>query len=269
MSVSVAQLRQDLEKQRPGASRHVDERDVLCKEAGLSEFMFGAERVETSLEWDPFQVGVGTEALLAATLLGTWTAFEAIATDLWVAAVNDRPMTLGVNAIMAPRSSGLESRRAGDADDVSSHSLSLDVLREFRFDLKNQIGTMLWRKRKFDFNTVSGVQQAYTAAFCERDKKGNNRGVHKDIKDAFSESAFADISVLEAIRHVLIHRGGMADKPFVERVKRHPHLSKIEERERIEVDGQMVRTYTSAVCAGAARLVRGLDAWFEREDAAN
>ncbi len=37
---------------------------------------------------------VGVESLLHAALLGTWTAFESLSTDLWITAVDSRPKTL-------------------------------------------------------------------------------------------------------------------------------------------------------------------------------
>ena len=49
---------------------------------------------------------VGEDAILSlmsALLIGSWTAFESLASDLWVAACNCRPMSLGVKALLAQK----------------------------------------------------------------------------------------------------------------------------------------------------------------------
>ena len=48
-------------------------------------------------------VSEGIKGLLSGVLVGSWTAFETLATDVWVEAVNQRPMSSGVSAWMSPQ----------------------------------------------------------------------------------------------------------------------------------------------------------------------
>ena len=195
---------------------------------------------------------LGALSLLSAMTTGAWTAYESLATDLWIAAVNLRPNDLGVNALLA------KENAKGEAEPTP---FSLNILRKYKFDLANSLGTMIWRERKFNFNALDGIKNAYFSTFCIRDNKGNRRGVPEEVKSWFPSSASADLAILEAIRHSLVHRGGLPDPSFRERVKGCPVLKDLNDGDRIPLNGVMVSTHIKCVLEQTKMLLEGVDKW--------
>jgi hypothetical protein len=204
-------------------------------------------------------------AVLGAGVVGAWTAFEVAATDIWITAVNARPMSLGVSAMQAQTVRGsMKAESPSDApQSKSKHVQGIDffaLLQEYEFDLKDRIGSMLWSKRKFDFNSFSGIQDAYFSTFAVRRKEGKTV-TSPEIKDKwFPKATRQTLYNLECTRHALVHRGGRADGPFLKRI-RHPKLSALTEGSTIEIDGTIVMAYMIAVVESVEALFIGVDNW--------
>ena len=115
----------------------------------------GREHLELVMKQD-VAVRSSVQTLLYAGALYGWAMFESLAKDLWVAAVNARPVELGQQALQ---------RLPGDRADggISSKSISLGQLAARGFDLRNCLGPML--AEKYDFTSNNGMRQAYVAAF--------------------------------------------------------------------------------------------------------
>jgi hypothetical protein len=94
------------------------------------------------------------EAHLASLIIGSWVVFETLATDLWVAAVNIRPMSLSIAAL----ESSTVKREARITDDTigkkKPNPIFLDILKKYRFNLSDSMGTMLWRQEMVSFGSL-------------------------------------------------------------------------------------------------------------------
>jgi hypothetical protein len=134
------------------------------------------------------------QVLYSAGVSGSWTALECVATDLWVTALNEEPMTLAQTAI-----SSLEGQEPGD---LTSKQIPVGLAARHGFDLRRCLGTVL--KSKFDFTGVSGIQRAYKVFIPN---------------DEFIEKVLAqpELGELEATRHVIVHRAGRVDEEFLRR----------------------------------------------------
>ena len=62
-------------------------------------------------------------------------------------------------------------------------------------------------------------------------------------------------------RHVLVHRGGVVDGSFVSRVKKHPHLSKLKENERLNFDGVFASQAAEVALVCGLTLLDHVDDW--------
>jgi hypothetical protein len=203
---------------------------------------------------------LGIETVLSGVVTGTWTAFETLATDLWVTAVNARPMTLGTNAYLAPKRDLVDT----DTRDKLG-SLSIDILRQYGFNLGSSMGTMMHEKRIATFNTLDDIRNAYAQAFCIR--RNGTRSPLPEVKNWFSGPDYEKLRVLEALRHVLVHRGGRADKAFLDRVEDKAQVFSVSKREDIVVlDGAIVRDYCNAGVKRALVLLRGVDIWLQKPE---
>lgn len=207
---------------------------------------------------------VGEDAILSlmsALLIGSWTAFESLASDLWVAACNCRPMSLGVKALLAQKGRqqvgeplhpttteqrGQQGKKKRDAHD----SIKLDVLRRHKFNLQDKLGTIVSRSRKFTFSNIDGIGYAY-------------RMVFGDYLKGFFET-YADMPALEAIRHVLVHRAGEIDQSFISNVENIPVFSHYKLNDRLQMEGEMVRKYVTAGIDCADHLLWKVDEWLTK-----
>ena len=131
------------------------------------------------------------QVLYSAGVSGSWTALECLATDLWVTALNEEPLTLAQTAI-----SSLEGQEPGE---LTSKQIPVGLAARHGFDLRHCLGTVL--RPKFDFTGVSGIQKAYKV-FAPN--------------DGFIEEVLAqpELSDLEATRHVIVHRAGKVDEEY-------------------------------------------------------
>jgi hypothetical protein len=99
----------------------------------------------------------GPEAWLSSQIIATWTAFEAMAGDLWEAALNAKPATL---AKLEGRNPSAKSRLGDDP-----RRIRLDHLYRYSFDLSNRMGSIFVEDKRYSFDRLDGIREAYQDAF--------------------------------------------------------------------------------------------------------
>ena len=195
-----------------------------------------AHHLFTLLDEHP-EMKAGYRTLLTSATAGAWTAVECLATDVWVASLNARPMSLAMRAVAAEASGEL-------IDGLSGKQISVGLLAKHGFDLRACMGTVL--KPKFDLTSLSKIKKAYVAAF-EKDKALD------EALDGY------DLDLLEASRHLIVHRGGLVDEEFQKRVRNvgvaHPVGA------LLPLDGPMVGRLANAAIAAGCRLLVFVDEW--------
>jgi hypothetical protein len=196
----------------------------------------------------------GLEALYSSAMVQLWTAYEALATDLWVEAVNLRPRPLAV------RAAGSDVRGEEPSEVVArdrGKNLPVKLLQKYGFDVSRVMGTVLKETRKFDFNSLTGLRDAFAAVFGDEVKKTHFQGEDHDL-----------MSWLEAVRNVIAHRGGRADETFVSRVKRAPPpLSELKEGDQLSLDGAVVARFGEASVRASLALLQYVDQWLTANSA--
>lgn len=131
--------------------------------------------------------------LFSSGLTAAWTALESALADTWIQSINLRPLQLGKNV-----SQKIASDRTASGTD---HILSFSALARYDFNLAGRLGSVL--SRKFDFTSLSGMRAAYTAAFNK----------DKTLLDIFGDP---QLKRLQAYRHCIIHKAGIADEAFLQ-----------------------------------------------------
>jgi hypothetical protein len=183
----------------------------------------------------------GPEAWMASQIIATWTAFEALAEDLWVAALNLKP------AILA-KLKGKKSSRPKDTDDPKR--IRLDSIFRYDFDIAHKMGTIFLEENRYAFDSLKGIREAY--------------------KDAFSEDADAVLKLIDSksldamslVRNNLVHNGGIID----ERTRRQSSdlptpLSGLSVGEPILLDGEIVSVLNGPVIENGRDLLVAVDSW--------
>lgn len=146
-----------------------------------------------------------------SALVAAWSSLEAYSEDLWVAALNQAGPNLRKRAFLA----AAHADQVGDSiPGLGQRQVELRLLAEYDFDLRSCLGRLL--RKKFSFKTVDGILDAYKVTFGDR--------------ELFSEPE--PLKLLEATRHVIVHRGGFIDQEYIDRVG----LADAKPGEPIEVD---------------------------------
>lgn len=128
--------------------------------------------------------------LLTFATSGLWTAFECVASDAWISAVNARPTRLGQR--------GLKAEPAREQPEgIKGKSIEIGLLARHGYDLRACLGTVL--ESKFDFTGVAGIRNAYSTVF----------GDEQSLKEALNND---ELGFLEVCRHVITHSAGVIDR---------------------------------------------------------
>jgi hypothetical protein len=179
------------------------------------------------------------QATMSAMLIGLWTAFESLAQDTWINAVNTCPSPLADN-IMSAQDSALKTGN-------QSKSFSYSHFIGSGYDFRQSMGNLLFAEKKVDFQQLKTIRAAYKAAFAGH------------LEPIF-EQHHLELFRLEAVRNLFVHKGGIIDGKFVERMGNEPVL-----REKIgqplSVSGEYVAHKANVASVCSTQLIQAVDKW--------
>jgi len=176
--------------------------------------------------------GLGLHAILTAQVIGVWTACEVLFGDLWEKALNCHPKKLAQLEGM-----GISKQQAP--------TIPLWALGNNGFDVSKCMGTLL--RDKVTFTSIGAAADAYKKAFPD---------------DAVNSVMASDsLKHLAALRNVLVHKSGKADKEFKDAVASHPAMSIIAIGETIKVSAEIVQATVAPAIEATLELIRAVDNW--------
>jgi hypothetical protein len=193
----------------------------------------------------------GAEAWLAAQITGTWTAFEAMAEDLWETALNTKPKWLaGLSGEdRLNRRQQKETLHGANRHGDEDKKVDLEWLQRNGYDLSKCMGTV--HKRRYKFDSLTGIRKAFAEAFS---------------KDRAAIDAILADKVLDAlalVRNNLVHSGGIVDEEIIRRAGDLPtelHRT-ITIGTPILLDGELVSQLVGPVLKCGHDLVVAVDDW--------
>ena len=177
---------------------------------------------------DPAREGV--EAVLAAMVMASYAAFETLAADLWVEAVN-RHNSLATNWM----------------EKNSEKQIPGAVLASYEFNVSSYMGTILHSTKKVSFESLNDIRNLYRQAF-----KGA-------MDDAFEP--IDDLVKAEKTRHLFAHRGGLVDRKFKDQMKDYPEYTSAVIGERLRLTGPVTGSYVAACAKCGVALLKAIDNW--------
>jgi hypothetical protein len=157
-----------------------------------------------------------------AIVILSWTAFETVAEDLWEAAVNARPYQLARGTVQ------------------------VDKLKFLKFDT-SKMGTIL--KKPSQFRRLETTRQFYEETF-----KDQLRPI-KDILDR------PELQYTAAVRHLLIHKGGIIDKDYLKDIEDVPGAFTSAEGTPFPLTGKVAYDRSQAALQSAADLLNVVHTW--------
>jgi hypothetical protein len=193
-----------------------------------------SEEFETELDRWTLVPGVrsAVRSLLLAVVSASWTVFETLLTDMWVAVLNCHPVPLAQRALEAPSF-------AGPDEVLSAKQVSVGLLAKYSFDLRNCLGDIL--KSKFDFTSVSGIHKAY-------------KTILGDSEELRKATGTIELKELEAVRHLIVHRAGIVDEEYRKRTN-----SPLSSGTALPIDGITASRWASAGISSGCNMVRLVD----------
>ncbi|QEL16352.1 hypothetical protein [Limnoglobus roseus] len=200
---------------------------------------------------DSLNCSDGFRAIKAGAVAGIWTAFEILASDLWVEALNSHPAELadlaGKNPKAMPRdreplpATATRNPRGPNEERL----LRVDYLRLHGYNLSRSMGTIL--SEKYNFQTLDGMREAYVRAFCES---------HSGVREAILHPS---VKALAETRHAITHKAGKADPKFM---MAHGHCAELssafpnaESGKLLDISGEVVAKLTKPVVEQAIKLL--------------
>ena len=181
---------------------------------------------------------VGFEGVLTGSIVGTWTAIEALAGDLWEAALNAEPEILSKLNGQVRR-----EKRKNESD----KQLDLTYVHRYKYSMRNVMGTIL--RKRFAFTFLDGIVEAYEAAFS---KDGTA------VLDVIKDRALFRLS---CVRNVIVHRGGLVDEEFHHKMKKEARFSGPQIGEAITIDGEATNELIGPAVRCGVRLIEEVDQW--------
>jgi hypothetical protein len=191
------------------------------------------------------------ESILSAMIISAWTAFEVLAGDLWVAALNSRPRLgfAAINADPAPIPGESEPERRKRA----RITMPSELLLKPGFDHTKSMGTVL--REKFVFTNRHSTEEAYSKVF-KRDRA--------KIESVFGEQR---LNWLAELRHVIVHKAALADDDFLRGTSTHPVFRQLHESDEVPIDGTIVAELATAAITQGIALLDFVDQWLKNNPA--
>lgn len=198
------------------------------------------------------------ENLMELQVVACWTAFETLASDLWVAAINENPSLATLRGTPSRIAKGKrkkpESNESQLLNDLEKSISLADISRLTRgsFDIQKQMGSIL--KSRFKFSSLDGIRRAYSSAFSEKEKCARS----DDIDISLSDQA---LDALSAVRNLIVHKAGIVDAVYLDDIKSAPNAPHLAEGSRLGINGDMVCNLIQPVMTCCVNLIRSVDTW--------
>lgn len=177
------------------------------------------------------------EAILFSVVVESWMAFETLAADLWFTALDHGPAELRKRTLLKAKKF---KSPEGDEETFSVREEELP-------DPGKLLGSFLKEADKISFQKLRLIVFWYKTAFGTK-----SENLFKEVSDGY-------IFALSAVRNVIIHKAGQADKKYITSVKSFPELSRVAQNKFIHLDGEIARKLSNAAISLGHRLLLFVD----------
>lgn len=194
----------------------------------------GIQYIEKMLEMNQ-GMQLSIDALFASIVVSSWTAFECLASDAWVKAVNNGPKEWRIKV----NDSRHVKLKPGEPEDEKP-DLKIDPLEDYAGSLREA--------GRVSFQRLSTIKRNYSIIF---DKP--------TMRMLFDDAAGGYIAALSQVRNILAHKAGVADGEFEKKTKTFPELSVFKEKNPVLLDGEIVKKLRNAALIVGEGLIRFID----------
>lgn len=203
--------------------------------------LVGRANLHTLIQWTKPSSEDAVQANMSAMIIGLWTAFEALLQDMWIVAVNLKPLPLAHRVM----------NEKDDKANTQNKTLSISELGYAKFDLRDKMGTILERKGAATFEQFKSARKAYKIAF---------EGLFEPIFSSYNAELFR----LENARNLFAHRAGIIDERFLKLMNDDPVVNQMKVGDSLKLTGSYVQTQAETVGKCALELIVGVDDWLQK-----
>lgn len=204
-------------------------------------------------------VTVGIGRTFQSMIVGLWTAFEVMASDLWLTCLNFGPKSLAKATLGAVKRGeglidGYTDQNPKEARKQEA-SIPWNFIDDEGYDLREKMGTILKKSKRVQFDSLASSIKAYKAAF----------GSTVDSLFDFHQPDAANLVVLEAVRNVVVHTGGVVDEDFERKIAKAAgsplkDITCLKDGDELPVSADLVRDLAGSVIRSALALLDFADA---------
>jgi hypothetical protein len=188
----------------------------------LAKLEIGIRYIEQIMATQHIAMENSIAALFSSLILEVWTAFEILAADLWVLAIDKGPKELANRIALSKQLQKPEDH------------ITPETVHSLEFDARKEYGSFLREIGRVSFQKLDHIRLYYAEAFG------------KHIYQLFDQKCGGYIFAMAAFRNALIHNAGKADKHFIKQVQRFEEFREIKNEEKLPLDGVIVKKLTSA-----------------------
>lgn len=211
------------ERMKPGLT--VEQAIGFSQKRALERF---DELVKTFPSWDG-----SIQAALKSQLIGIWTAYEVLVSDIWIATLNEKPIL----------SKGWMKSNPKDQE----KSISLSLLHKTHFDLRKCLGSIFVESGKVSFLSLAFTRDAYERIF-------------ESIPNSLLDDPY--LRILELTRNLFAHRAGKIDEKFIREMQSLSHpFGGLKIDEGLRLTGEIVRDLNAVVVSRGTELIKFADEW--------
>lgn len=210
--------------------------------------------------------GAAFHAITTTAAVAAWSAFEVLAGDLLVAAVNACPEGLSIQDGSPKRiekAAGQSPPEAHDPEEVDQIKASgpeekkvsladIHRLTKNTFNLSAHMGDLL--RDRWSFISLRGIRRAYSTTFREK-----HRGTQSDAIDSVLSRRSLDS--LKTMRNVIVHAAGKADVEYLRWAKVLPDIPQVGDRDPVPLSAVLTASLVIPVVVSGHDLVRAVDDW--------
>jgi len=192
------------------------------------------------------------KSFCTSLLIQAWTVFEALAEELWEAAINAHPSKLSRLA-GKPRFKGGTKTNQPNSDE-SRKMVPISELEKYQFDVRNRMGTILLDVGKVSFRSLPDIRAAYHSAFWEH--AGNIDEVLND----------PGLQYAAAVRNVFIHKAGKVDQEFFDQTANVPGVPTLKSGDPFPLTGKLCAKLVDDLIGCSCSLIRAVHSWIIGHD---
>ena len=205
---------------------------------------------------DRQEIRDGLTSILPSLVIASWTAFEVLASDLWLAVYESLPNEFRV---LTGHEGRIDSQI--ELSGIPRKPLKPSGLKPVKPIPLGLSGKDALAKAKLTFASLTKIRIAYSRLFSEQFQFEETKAIDTVL-------CANRLDAVSLTRNVLVHKSGIADPVYLDRIKGVPTAPVAELGSPIVLNGIMTKVLVDSVVTLGSQLAKAADLWVQTAKAA-